>query len=141
MPQPAGQSPQANISEQDPRPLYLQIAAELRDAIGHGTLPEETRAPSIHELARFHSVNPTTSSKALNALVEEGLLEKRRGLGMFVLKGARHKVLKRRRQGFAEQFITPLITEAKSLGITSAELCELIAAQWQESLTRTEKAE
>ncbi len=139
MPPQSSQESQANISEHDPRPLYLQIAAELRDAIGHGTLAEETRAPSIHELARFHSVNPTTSSKALNALVEEGLLEKRRGLGMFVRKGARQKVLKRRRQGFAEQFVVPLIEEASALGITRDELCNLITAEWNSTTYQRRK--
>lgn len=115
---------------QDPRPIYLQIAAELRDSIGSGTLPEETRAPSIHELARYHSVNPTTSSKALTTLVDEGLLEKRRGLGMFVVPGARERVVRRRREAFAEQFLGPLIGEAIAIGITRAELQQLLDSRW-----------
>ena len=71
----------------DPRPIYARIAAELRDHIGSGALREGDRAPSTNELSAFHSVNPTTSGKALAELVADGLLEKRRGLGMFVVPG------------------------------------------------------
>lgn len=82
----------------DPRPLYQQLAAGIRDQIGDGSLAEGDRAPSTNELSAFHSVNPTTSAKALTMLFDEGLLEKRRGLGMFVLPGAREQVRSTRRR-------------------------------------------
>ncbi|AYJ33934.1 GntR family transcriptional regulator [Corynebacterium xerosis] len=113
----------------DPRPIYARIAAELRDHIGSGALAEGDRAPSTNELSAFHSVNPTTSGKALAELVADGLLEKRRGLGMFVVPGARGMVLARRRSALAADFIRPLLTEARALGIDDAALDELIAAE------------
>lgn len=113
----------------DPRPIYVRIAAELRELIGSGALAEGDRAPSTNELSAFHSVNPTTSGKALTELVAEGLLEKRRGLGMFVVTGARDKVLARRRAALAGEFIRPLLTEARALGIDDATLDGLIAEE------------
>lgn len=113
----------------DPRPIYARIAAELRDHIGSGALREGDRAPSTNELSAFHSVNPTTSGKALAELVADGLLEKRRGLGMFVVPGARDKVLARRRAALAEEFIRPLLAEARALGLDDATLDGLIAEE------------
>src|SRR5690625_6033479 len=83
------------------RPIYQRLAAGIRDQISSGLLPEGERAPSTNELSAFHSVNPTTSAKALTLLVDEGLLEKRRGLGMFVVHGAREKVRATRRENLA----------------------------------------
>lgn len=110
----------------DPRPLYQQIAAGIRDQIGDGTLPTGERAPSTNELSAFFSVNPTTSAKALTLLAEEGLLEKRRGLGMFVRDHARENVLATRRTALAANFIRPLLDEAHALGLRDAELDALI---------------
>ena len=59
----------------DTRPIYQQLAGGIRDMIISGELPEGERAPSTNELSAFHSVNPTTSAKALTVLFEEGLLE------------------------------------------------------------------
>lgn len=138
MPLSGQQSLDAPISAQDTRPIYVQIASELRDSIGSGTLAEDSRAPSIHELSRFHSVNPTTSSKALALLVAEGLLEKRRGLGMFVVTGARVLVQRRRREAIAQQFIAPLIAEAKAIDLGPAEVHELIDLHWKMAVRHTE---
>lgn len=110
----------------DPRPIYQQLAAGIRDQISSGLLPEGERAPSTNELSNFHSVNPTTSAKALTALVEEGLLEKRRGLGMFVVDGARETVRAARRESLAAEFIRPLLDEAQALGLTDADLDRLL---------------
>ncbi|APT91059.1 GntR family transcriptional regulator [Corynebacterium sphenisci DSM 44792] len=113
----------------DPRPIYRRIAAELRGHIGSGALPEGQRAPSTNELSAYHGVNPTTSGRALAELAAEGLLEKRRGLGMFVVAGARKAVLAERRARFAADFLAPMLAEARALGIDSAELDRLIAAE------------
>ena len=113
----------------DTRPIYQQIADEIRHLIGSGALPEGERAPSTNELSAYHSVNPTTSAKALTRLFDEGLLEKRRGLGMFVVPGAREKVLASRRTELARRFIRPLLAEADALGITDDELARLISEE------------
>lgn len=110
----------------DSRPLYQRLAAGIRDQISSGLLPEGERAPSTNELSAFHSVNPTTSAKALTLLVDEGLLEKRRGLGMFVVAGAREQVLETRRRTLAKDFIRPLLDEARALGLSDTELDQLL---------------
>lgn len=108
------------------KPIYLKIADELRDLIGAGTLAPGDRVPSTNELSAYHSVNPTTSAKALTELFNEGLLEKRRGLGMFVLESAREQVLRTRREAFVRDFVQPFVHEANQLGITTEEMTAMI---------------
>ena len=67
--------------------IYLQIAQMLEDGILRGIYPEETQVPSTNELARTLRINPATGAKGLNLLAEDGILYKRRGLGMFVAPG------------------------------------------------------
>lgn len=114
------------VTHMSGKPIYQQIADELRDLIGAGTLAPGDRVPSTNELSAYHSVNPTTSAKALTGLFDEGLLEKRRGLGMFVLESARDQVLGTRREAFARDFVQPLVHEANQLGITTEELAAMI---------------
>lgn len=71
----------------DAKPLFTQIAEKVEDSILNGTLPELSRAPSTNELATFYSINPATAAKGINRLVDKGVLEKRRGIGMFVTEG------------------------------------------------------
>ncbi|WP_027018963.1 GntR family transcriptional regulator [Corynebacterium sputi] len=111
---------------QDTRPIYVQIADEIRGRIADGSLSEGTRVPSTNELADQHSVNPTTSGKALSSLQALGVLQKRRGLGMFVAEGARDRILSDRRESFAEDFIAPLLQEAYELGLSDADLTRII---------------
>ena len=117
---------------EDGRPLFLQIAEQLEDAIIDGSLPEETRAPSTNELAAFHRINPATAANGINKLVADGLLYKRRGVGMFVTAGAREKLLARRRNAFAEKFIAPLLAEARRLGMDAEDLKKMID-NWEDA--------
>jgi GntR family transcriptional regulator len=107
-------------------PIFSQISEQLADQIADGELAEGERVPSSNELAAFYRINPATAAKGINVLINEGFLEKRRGVGMFVVNGARQRLIDRRRQGFAEQFVSPLIAEATRLGINSQKLLELI---------------
>jgi DNA-binding transcriptional regulator YhcF (GntR family) len=107
-------------------PIFRQVAAEIENAIVDGSLPEETQAPSSNELAAFHRINPATAAKGLNQLVADGVLYKRRGVGMFVATGARDQLLKRRRSEFADQYVRPLMAEARKLGIPASELTDMI---------------
>ncbi|MCZ9309277.1 GntR family transcriptional regulator [Corynebacterium uberis] len=110
----------------DPRPIYIQIAAGIADQIAAGLLGPGDKVPSTNELSAFHSVNPNTAARALNQLAEDGLVEKRRGIGMFVLPTARDTVLKQRRTTLAADFIRPLLNEAAALGLSPEELSMLI---------------
>jgi GntR family transcriptional regulator len=113
-------------------PIFRQVADEIENAIVDGSLPEESQAPSSNELAAFHRINPATAAKGLNQLVADGVLYKRRGVGMFVATGAREQLLKRRRSEFADQYVRPLMTEAQKLGISVPELAAMID-RWEES--------
>jgi hypothetical protein len=107
-------------------PLFRQIAVLLEDSIVDGSLQAGARAPSTNELAAFHSINPATARKGLGLLVEAGILEKRRGLGMFVTEKARETIVHRRREDFAAAYLAPLIDEAVKLDLSRNELHDLI---------------
>jgi GntR family transcriptional regulator len=107
-------------------PLFAQIAGRLAEEIADGGLAEGERVPSMNELAAFYRINPATAAKGLNLLADDGLLEKRRGIGMFVASGARKRLLARRRERFARRYVEPLLTEAARLGIGLEELVGLV---------------
>lgn len=110
----------------DGRPIFVQIAEHIEDDILQGGLPEETQVPSTTQFAAFYKINPATAAKGVNLLVDEGILYKRRGIGMFVAKGARTKVIEKRRELFYEQYVVTMIEEAKKLGMTIEQLTEMI---------------
>ena len=110
----------------DAEPLFVQIASFVADLIVDGTLKPGEQAPSTNQLAQFHEINPATARKGLALLVDDHVLEKRRGLGMFVTDGARDRILEKRREDFAGDYIAPLIDEALHLGYTRSNLHDLI---------------
>lgn len=107
-------------------PIFSQVAERLADDIADGTLPEGDRVPSTNELAAFYRINPATAAKGINVLIDGGLLEKRRGIGMFVSPGAREQLLADRRSRFAKRYVEPLVAEADRLGIDTETLMSLI---------------
>jgi len=106
-------------------PLFAQVAERLAADIADGGLAEGERVPSTNELAAFYRINPATAAKGINVLADDGLLDKRRGIGMFVAAGARATLLARRRAEFTERYVEPLLTEATRLGIDTDELIAL----------------
>ena len=106
--------------------IYLQISQMIETDILRGILLEEERVPSTNELAKLYTINPATAAKGVNLLVDEGILYKKRGIGMFVSTGATEKIRSRRKQEFYEVRLAELLAEAKSLGITQQELIEQI---------------
>ncbi|MBL7502612.1 GntR family transcriptional regulator [Frankia sp. CNm7] len=110
----------------DGTPLFAQIAERLADLIAEGALAEGERVPSTNELAAYHRINPATAAKGINVLADDGLLEKRRGIGMFVASGARERLLAERRKRFAERYVQPMVSEAQRLGFDTDVLVELI---------------
>ncbi len=107
-------------------PLFSQIAERLSDEIADGVLSEGERVPSTNELAAYYRINPATAAKGISVLIDDGLLEKRRGIGMFVAAGARERLLAERRKQFAERYVDPLVAEAGRLGIDAEGLVTLI---------------
>lgn len=107
-------------------PLFAQIAEQVADDIADGTLAEGERVPSTNEFAAFYGINPATAAKGINLLIDDGVLEKRRGVGMFVAAGARERLLAGRRKQFAEQYLDPMLAEARRLDIDTDTLILLI---------------
>ena len=97
--------------------IYLQIAQLLEDDILRGVYQEEEQVPSI---------NPATAAKGINLLVAEGVLYKRRGIGMFVSPGAAKLVRKKRQGEFYQKFVRPMAQEGKSLGLSGPELLDMV---------------
>lgn len=110
----------------DGRPIFIQIAERIEDDILSGGLEEGAQVPSTNQFAAFYKINPATAAKGVNLLVDEGILYKKRGIGMFVTEGARVKVIEKRKELFFEQYVITMIQEAKKLGITTDQLTEMI---------------
>lgn len=108
------------------RPIFVQIAEQIENDIISGLLAEETQVPSINEFAAFYRINPATALKGVATLVDDGILYKKRGIGMFVAEGARTRLVTQRRDTFEADYVLPLITEATKLGITSEQLAAMI---------------
>ncbi|WP_347039855.1 GntR family transcriptional regulator [Glutamicibacter halophytocola] len=110
----------------DSKPIFMQIAELIENDIISGVLAEEAQVPSTNEFAVFYRINPATAAKGINRLVEDGLLYKKRGIGMFVTQGAPTRPREKRREKFQQQFIAPLTAEASNLGIGIDELVAMI---------------
>lgn len=108
------------------KPIYLQIAEGIEDDILAGNLAEEEQIPSTNQLAQLYRLNPATAGKGVNLLAERGIVYKKRGLGMFVATGARETLRAERKKAFYETYIVPLLREAAALGLSHAELAELL---------------
>lgn len=106
--------------------IYIQIKEMIENDILRDILLEEERAPSTNELAKLYSINPATAAKGINLLVDEGILYKKRGIGMFVATGAKSKIREKRKEDFYDHYIRSLMAEAVSLGITKQELIAMI---------------
>lgn len=110
----------------DSRPIFMQIAEKIEDDIIEGDLPEESQVPSTNQFAALYRINPATAAKGVNLLVDEGILYKKRGVGMFVKTGARAELREKRKEQFYEQYVVSMIREAEKLGITADQLTDMI---------------
>lgn len=114
------------------RPIFLQLAEQLEDAILSGIYGEEEQVPSITEYSVAYKINPATALKGINLLVDSGLLYKKRGVGMFVAHNARKTLMKRRREGFYTGRVQPVVREAKNLDLTISDLQNMIERGYED---------
>jgi DNA-binding transcriptional regulator YhcF (GntR family) len=105
-----------------PEPIYLQIAQMIRAQVLAGELGEEEQVMSTTQFATTFRINPATAAKAFAELVDEGVLYKRRGLGMFVSPGAREKLLNEHRRRYFDEVLDPVLVQADILGIPTADV-------------------
>jgi GntR family transcriptional regulator len=115
----------------DSQPIYWQLKERTIAMILDGTLEEGEALPSVRTVASEFQLNPITVSKSYQALVDDGLVEKRRGLGMFVLEGARRKLIDSEREKFLQEEWPSMLNRISQLGLTVEEL--LIKARKKES--------
>lgn len=108
------------------KPIFQQFAEELEDNILKGIFAEETQIPSTTEVSVQFKINPATANRGVNLLVDEGIIYKKRGVGMFVSTGAREKIRGKRVDAFYEKFILPLTREAENLHLTKKEIVDMI---------------
>lgn len=111
---------------QSDKSIYLQIAESIEDDILQKVIEEESQVLSTNQLAVMYRINPATAAKGVNMLVNEGILYKKRGIGMFVATGAVKKIRAKRRAAFYDKFIIPLLKEAANLEISKEELTGMI---------------
>ncbi len=101
----------------DRSPIYQQIADKIKDDVLSGALREDEQVMSTNQYAAYYRINPATAAKGFHQLIDEGILYKRRGIGMFVSPDARERLLKQRRDRFFDEVVAPMVAEARMLGI------------------------
>ena len=106
--------------------IYIQIAESIEDDILQNNIEEESQVLSTNQLAVMYRINPATAAKGINMLVNDGILYKRRGIGMFVAGGASVKIRQKRKAGFFAGYVAPLLDEAEALDISRDELLDMI---------------
>jgi len=106
----------------DQAPIYQQLADRLAVQLLDGSPPEGEALPSVRALASQYVINPLTVSRALQALSEHGLIESRRGMGMYVVSGARQRLLRHEREQFLQKDWPTLRAKLKRLGLTAQDL-------------------
>jgi GntR family transcriptional regulator len=114
----------ADIQWREDQPIYVQIRERLVSMILDGRLSAGDALPSVRSIATELQVNPLTAMKAYQSLVDEGIVEKRRGMGMFCLEGAREKLLNMERQRFLEQEWPHIRHRIENLGLDVEMLME-----------------
>lgn len=106
----------------DNSPIYRQIADRIKAEVLSGALRADEPVMSTNQYAEFYRINPATAAKAFQTLVDEGVLYKRRGIGMFVHPDAAAHLREDHRSRFFSDVVEPMIAEARTIGIPLAEI-------------------
>lgn len=108
------------------KPIFEQIKDWISDQIIDKTLVDHDKIPSTNEIVEFFKVNHLTVAKGVNQLVDQGVIYKKRGVGMFVGEDARNILLNERKDKFKDEYVKPMIEEMSKLGLTEEDLNQLI---------------
>jgi GntR family transcriptional regulator len=101
----------------DRSPIYRQIADHIKADVLSEALKGDEQVMSTNQYAAYYRINPATAAKAFQQLVDEGVLYKKRGIGMFVSPDARDTLRAKRRESFFADTVDPMVAEAKAIGI------------------------
>ena len=107
-------------------PIYAQIAQAIEDNILKGIFKEEEVIPSTTEISVKFKINPATVAKGFNLLVDEGVIYKKRGVGMFVSPGSKDLLMEKRKDSFYKKYVVSLIEEAERLDISIRDIINMI---------------
>ena len=110
----------------DRSPIYRQIADRIRSEVLDGTLEGDEQVMSTTRYATHFRINPATVAKAFQELVDEGVLYKRRGLGMFVVPDAREVLRAEHRERFFVDRVDPMVAEARAIGVSLTDVIHRI---------------
>ncbi|MFT7130919.1 MAG: GntR family transcriptional regulator [Gammaproteobacteria bacterium] len=116
----------------DDQPIYRQLQDKVVDLILEGVFAEGEAVPSVRQIAIEYSINHLTVSKAYQQLVDDGLLVKKRGIGMFVIDGARKQLLENERDKFLRIELPLLFKRVKQLGISNEEIINIMTSSARE---------
>jgi GntR family transcriptional regulator len=108
------------------QPIFQQIAEMVEDDILNGTYSEEDQIISMAQFSSIFQVNPATVVKGIALLVNDGILYKKRGLGMYVATGAKKMIKSKRRERFSNELVLKLLEEAEKLELTAEDVIEMI---------------
>lgn len=114
------------IDLDDDKPIYLQIADGIEDDILNGLIKENGQVMSTNQFASLYGINPATAGKGLNLLVSEGILFKKRGIGMFVKEGAEKQIKEKRKKSFFNDYVVSMVKEAKRLDIPMEDIIKML---------------
>lgn len=107
-------------------PLFVQVATQIEEMIFNGSLQAGNQVPSTTEVSATYQLNPATVLKGMNLLVDRQIIEKRRGIGMFVMPFAVEKIKQEKQKEFLTNNLSTFILKAKQLNISKEELIQLI---------------
>ncbi|TKC14873.1 GntR family transcriptional regulator [Robertmurraya kyonggiensis] len=116
------------LNQDGTKPIYVQIAEWIETEILNGNFESNQKVYSQYQLAEMFTINPATAAKGLNILADEGILYKKRGLGMFVAEDAKENIANKRKSGTLKQLVQELVLESERLQITEQELMDMIKA-------------
>lgn len=116
----------------DRSPIYRQIAERIKADVLSGALKADDQVMSTNQYAAFYRINPATAARAFQELVDEGVLYKRRGLGMFVSADAPDRLRAQHRARFFDEVVDPMVAEARAIGIPLGDVMRHIEQRAQE---------
>ncbi|MDR0266895.1 MAG: GntR family transcriptional regulator [Paenibacillus sp.] len=114
------------VTFDDKQPIFQQVADIIEDDILKGTFRVDEQILSVAQLSQLFEINPATVVKGIALLVNEGILYKKRGLGMYVATDALEKIQMKRRDRFSKELLSNLLSEADKLGLTTEDIIDMI---------------
>lgn len=118
------------LSQGGDKMIYVRLADWIEDEILAGTFAEGAQIPSVADLSANFRINHITALKGIAILTENGIIYKKRGVGMFVAEGAVKKLRKRRQKEYSGKYLRTAAAEAKKLGLEFDELVAMIREEY-----------